>query len=436
MQVSLENTSTLGRRLAVQVPAQSWAEKYREKLKEAAKSVKLDGFRKGHVSQSFLEQRFGRSMRQEAISDTIDKTLKQIFEKRELRVAGQATLEETNMEVLINGKSLDQDLSYAASFEVYPVIDIAPVADILLNKKTAEITEADIETLLNQWRNQLGDWAVVERAAVNGDRVKITYESLLDGQAYEEGKADDIVVELGTAKFIEGFEAGLIGKSAEETVVLDLMFPSDWRLEKLAGKPVQFTIQIKEVSEKQPAALNDEFAKKIHAASASIEDIHQAVRQSIEKRLEQTIQAELREQIVDKVLAVNPFELPQVLVTQEKHNLHAELHQQNGKAVESCEHDHQDLQAKAERRVALGLLLSDIIHKENLTVDNKRVRSRIQEMAESFENKSYIEDMYLRSDKLLQAIQNTVLTEQALDCLIEKATLESSKTTVKELLQW
>jgi trigger factor len=311
------------------------------------------------------------------------------------------------------------------------------VTDIQLIKKTANVSDEDVNTLLQRMQNQLGDWTVVARAAVNGDQVKISYESLLDGQPYEEGKADEIIVELGTARFIEGFETSLIGKAAGETAVLDLHFPSDWRLEKLAGKPVQFTIQIKEVSEKQPAPLDDRFAKKIHATSASMEDIQQAARQSIEKRAEQMIQAELREQMIDKILEANPFELPRALVAQERHSLHMELHQQQGEAAaESCEHNHTDLQAKAERRVALGLLLSDVIHKENLTVDNKRVRSRIQDMAENFENKSYIEDMYLRSEKLLQAIQNAVLTEQALDCLIAKAKLESSEITVKELLQW
>ena len=436
MQVSLENTSTLGRRLAVQVPAANLAVQYREKLSEAAKSVKLDGFRKGHVSHSVLEQRFGKSLRQEVLSKTIEETLQQALTERELRVAGQPTIEETNIEVLITGKSLNQDLTYAASFEVYPVIEIAPVGDIQLIQKTVNITDEDVETRLNQLRNQLGSWVVVTRAAAKGDQVKISYESLLNGQPYEEGKADDITVELGTAKFIEGFEAGLIGKSAGETVVLDLSFPADWRLEKLAGQPVQFTIQIKEVSEKQLAALDDEFAKKIRAASASMEDVQRAVRESIEKHVAQTTQAALREQIVDKILAANPFELPKVLVAQERHNLHTELHQQQGDAAESCEHNHADLQAKAERRVALGLLLSDVIHKENLTVDNKRVRSRIQEMAENFGNSRYIEDMYLQSKQLSQAIENAVLTEQALDSLIAKAQLESSETTVKELLQW
>src|SRR5579871_5001191 len=137
MQVSLENTSTLGRRLAVQVPAANLATKYRAKLSEAAKSVKLDGFRKGHVSQSLLEQRYGLSMRQEVISKTIEETLQQALIERELRVAGQPSIEETNIEVLIKGKALDQDLTYAASFEVYPTIDIAPVTDIQLIKKTA-----------------------------------------------------------------------------------------------------------------------------------------------------------------------------------------------------------------------------------------------------------------------------------------------------------
>jgi trigger factor len=436
MQVSLENTSTLGRRLAVQVPAENLAVQYRVKLSEAAKSVKLDGFRKGHVSHSLLEQRYGLSMRQEVISKTIEDTLQQALVEHELRVAGQPTICDTNIEALIKGKALDQDLIYAASFEVYPTIDITPVADIQLMKKTANITDEDVNTQIMQLRDQLGAWVVIERAAIKGDQVKISYESLLDGEAYEEGKADDIVIELGTAKFIEGFESGLIGKAAGETVVLDLLFPADWRVEKMAGKPVQFTIQIKEVSEKQPAALNDEFAKKIHAASASMENLQQAVRQSIEKRVEQTIQVALREQIVDKILAANPFELPQALVVQEKHNLHTELHQQKGDAAEFCEHNHEDLQAKAERRVALGLLLSDVIHKENLTVDSKRVRSRIQEMAENFGNSRYIEDMYLQSKQLSQAIENAVLTEQALDCLIAKAQIESSEITVKELLQW
>ncbi|MEY3182940.1 MAG: hypothetical protein RLZ35_925 [Pseudomonadota bacterium] len=436
MQVSLESTGALGRRLSVQVPVENLVVKYRAKLSEAAKSVKIDGFRKGHVSQAVVEKRFGTGLRHEVITSTIEETLQKALSEHELRVAGQPNIDETNIEALITGKQLDQDLTYAASFEIYPTIDLTSVTEIHLTKKTATVTDQDVNTAIAQLQNQFGEWVPTERPAAQGDQVLISYNSLLDGQPYDEGKAEDITVELGTERFIAGFEAGLIGKSVGDTVVLDLSFPADWRLEKLAGKPVQFTINVKSVSEKKPAVLDEAFAKKVHAASDSREDIAAAIRSSLEKRISAITQTELREQIVDKLLAASPFELPQVLVNQEKHNLHAEMHQNNQDSANSCTHNHDDLQEKAERRVALGLLLSHVIHKENLRVDPKRVRARIKEMAENFGNNRYIEDMYLRSKELSQAIENAVLTEQVLDHLIAKAKLESSETTVKEILEW
>lgn len=441
MQVSLENTSSLGRRLSVQVPADQVHAGYTERLSKVSQTVRIDGFRQRKVPKTLIEQRLGKQVRQEVISKLIEETLGQALEDHKLRVAGQPNIDELNLDALMEDRAFQKNLEYVASFEVYPVVDVEGLDNLVLEKKSAEITAQDVEDLIEKLRTQMGKWETVERAAKMGDRVVMDYDSTLDGQPYDEGQAKEVSVEIGSNQFIEGFETGLIGKKTGETFTLDLTFPAEWRLESLAGKPVQFTITLKSISEKQPAALDADFAKSVKADSESREDIAKKVRQELEKQLEFKIQDSLREQAIEKALKAKPFDLPQALVLQEKKSLHAELHQQQaqqggGEHAQSCTHEHDGLAEKAAHRVALGLLLTEIIQKENLKVDGQKVRERIHRIAENFGDQRYIEEMYSRSEKLLQSVQNTVLTEQAIDTLVSKAKIQDSPTTVKELLQW
>lgn len=439
MEITLENTSTLGRRLTVQVPAKNLQSRYQVRMKEMAKNARLDGFRAGHVKVEILEQRFGKQLRQEILTKTLEGSLAEALHEKKLQVAGQPSLEPFDADSFMEDQEFKKDLIYTASFEVYPEITLGDLAGITLTKKKVNITEADVQTAIEKIRHHLGTWESSENPIAKGDKVIIDYESTIEGQPYKDSHAKEVLVEVGNSRFIEGFEAGLIGKRQGETVVLDLRFPKEWRLQELADKPVQFTVTITSVSTCRLAPLDEKLAKTIRAASASESDIQTKIRHDLETQCARQIQGELRDQAAEKVLAAVSFELPEALLAQECRFLHQDLHQhQSGDhdSASSCQEEHAGLAEQAKRRVALGLLLGEVIKRNQIQLDKNKLKERLFQMGENFPDSSYIEKIYAQSEALMNSLRQAVLTEQGLDWLVSQLSIQEEPSTVKELLGW
>ena len=429
MQVSVENTSTIGRRLTVNIPAEKVLSEIDQKMREILRTRKLDGFRPGKVPKQLIEQKYGMQIRHEAITKIIETSLPTALQQEALEPAGRPEVERISD---LNEK--DRDLTYVVSFEIFPEFTLADFSAMQIEKFESQVSEVDIDKAIEKLKEQLANWVPVERAAKKGDRVTIDYTSLLNGKPYENSSGQGVVVELGSNGFIEGFEEGLLGATVGETRELDLSFPSDWRFEKLAGKPVHFSVEIKSIEEKQLAELDEQFAKKIGALEATETAIRQKVQENLEKQLESMLKENLKKQALDKLLALNEMELPKALVEHEMALLHEDLHRKMGdKADHGCQHH--GLEEEAKRRVRLSLILRKIIKQENLKPSNEKVKAKIAEVAKSFGNAELIESMYYESKELLAGIQNTVLVEEVIDLILTKASIILKSVTMEEFFK-
>lgn len=427
MQVSVENTSSIGRRLTIQVPAEDVQLEIVKRTNVVRQNGKLPGFRPGKIPEKMIQEKFGSQIRNEAISKIIETTLPSALMDNALEPAGRPEIEEVK-NIAEEGK----DITYVVSFEIYPEVNLPDFKTIEVEKYQVEITEADVDKAMENLRKQMATWTVVNRAAQNGDKLLVDYTSTLNGKPYENNSGKDVTVELGEHVFIEGFEVGLVGTVTGETRELDLHFPKEWRIETLAGQPVHFSIQVKEISEKHLVELDEAFANKIGAESSEVSAIRAKIKENLEKQVAHAIQENMKKNVLSKVLALVDLPLPKALVEREISALHEDLHRRNGnQAHETCHHH--GLEEEAKRRLSLSLVLQKIIKLEKLTLDNEKVHQKISEIAESFGNAEFIEKMYYESKELLSGIQNSVLVEQAVNLILEQASLISKSISVEDL---
>jgi len=425
MQVSVENTSTLGRRLTVSVANDILKKMMQERMDELSQNAKVSGFRPGKVPKQILQQRFGDQVRQDTVGKIIEMSLPEALQQNNLKPAGRPVVEQIE-----NG--LEQDFFYVVSFEIFPTVNLIDFSKIEIEKYQVTLTEKDVDNTLTKLQEQFAEWVVVDRHAKEGDRLIVDYTSTIQGKPYENNSAKDIQVEIGSHVFIEGFEQGLVGVSAGDIRELKLNFPKEWRIQTLAGKPVEFNVHIKAVTEKHIAELNEAFAKRLGAESSEKEVIQQKVRENLERQLSETIKTSLKEQVADALLKMNPIPIPKALVEREAEILHEEMHRRMGDKAETACH-HPDLETQAQKRVALGLILNEVIKNEKLVADETLVKSKIASLAKMFGNADFIESMYDESDELLTQVRHTVLLDQAIDFVVNRCIQRDKVITLDEV---
>ncbi len=423
MMVTVENVSTLGRRLTIKVPITNVQSIIEQKMDDLSTKAKIDGFRQGRVPRKVLDKHYGKEVRKEAYGKVIEQSLPLALEEKDLHPASRPMVERIEE---------GQDLQYVVSFEVFPDIVLSDLSNIQLETYDVIVTESDIDKTIEKLQNQFATWVVVDRPAHLGDRLTIDYQSTLNGKPYENNQGKDVMVILGSQMFIEGFEAGLIGSSAGEEKMLDLHFPNTWRIEKLAGKPVQFKVQIHKVEEKELGDIDEGFAKKIGASTAQIQDIRKKVREGLEAQIEEIKAAKLKENIADALVKLHPLSLPEALVNQEMTAMHEDFHQKRGDRAEGACH-HPDLKPGAEKRVALGLILNKVIVLNNIVPDDVKVRAKIEGLVKHFGNADFLESMYSESEDLLSGVRRAVLIDQAFDWVKNQAKIVVTPTTMEAL---
>lgn len=439
--VSVENTSAIGRRLTVNVPVERLQSEMLQLQQALKKNRQMAGFRPGKIPEKVLHQKFGTQIRQEAIGKVIESTLLAALQEKALEPVGRPEIEQ------IQGSDQpfqisDTALRYVVNFEVLPEIVLPDFSTLVVEECQVDITEADVRKALDKLRDQKATWDPVERKAQWGDTVIVDYTSLSEGKPYAGDHDAHIPVELGKKGFLAGIEEGLVGASAGDIIELDLQFPKDWHIEKLADKPVHFKISVKEVQEKQVPSLDEKFAKRIGTEASAIEAgvetaILAQVRKNLEKHLQYVIREKTKKDAMDKLVALTPLVLPKALLKREISALHEELHRKahnHNTAHDACHHHHDGLEEEARHRVSLSLILGAVIKLENIHLDQTRVDQKISELAAAFGNAGFIEKMYYESKELLSGIQNTVLVEQAMDAILSKATINQKSITAEALL--
>ena len=433
MQVSIETTSGLERRLTVGVPAERVDIEVDSRLQKAAKDVRLPGFRPGKVPMKVMRQRFGQGVRQEVLGEVMSQSFQEAVMQEKLRPAGQPSIEPKNLEA---GK----DLEYVATFEVFPDVDIVEMKDFAVERPVAEVTQDDVDNIIDVFRKQQGSWDTVERAAVDGDKVNINYAGTKDGEPFEGGSAEDSDLELGSGRMIPGFEDGVVGMSAGEEKTLQLSFPDDYHSEELKGAAVEFKVTLNRVLELAPAPLDDELFAKYGVEEGGEEQFRKEVADNMARELKNAIQGKLKQQVMDAVVeAHDAVEVPKALVDQEIGTMRQQMFQQFGGAggqdldLDALLPDEM-FSENAERRVKLGLVMSEFVARNELQADADQVRETIEEMASTYQDPQEVIDYYYSNQEQLSAVESKVLEDQAVEKLLQSANITDKECTYQEAI--
>jgi len=431
MQVSVEITSGLGRRLTIGVPAARVEAEVAARLEKAAKSVRLKGFRQGKVPMKVIQQRFGAGVRQEVLGEVMSQSFYEAVRQEDLKPAGQPTIEPRSL-------SGGRDLEFTATFEVYPEIELIDFGKLSVERPVAEVTEADVDQMIEVLRNQQAAWDKVERAAVTGDRVNIDYAGHRDGVAFEGGSATGSDLLIGSNRMIPGFETGIEGMTAGETRKLQLRFPDDYHAAELKGAEVVFEVRLNSVSEKRLPELDEEFFKRFGVNEGALEGFRSEVRSNMERELKQAVRNKVKARVMNALHERTDLEVPLALVKQEIDALRGQtLRQFGGDAsrFDSSVLPDDMFRSQAERRVALGLLLGEVIRKESMKADPARVRSVVEEMASTYEDPEEVINWYYGNREQLASIEAVVLEDQVIDTILAKAAVREVPCSYEEALR-
>ena len=433
MQVSIETTSGLERRLTVGVPADRVDAEVVNRLKKAAKNVRLPGFRPGKVPMKVMQQRFGAGVRQEVLGEVMSQSFQEAVVQEQLRPAGQPSIEPKSLEA---GK----DLEYVATFEVFPEVEVVEMDGFAVERPVAEVTDEDIDNIVEVFRKQQGNWEAVERAAAEGDRVNISYAGTRDGEAFEGGSAQDSDLELGSGRMIPGFEDGIVGMSAGDEKTLALSFPEDYHNEELKGAEVEFKVNLNRVEEMVPAELNEELFAQYGVEEGGEPQFRKEVGENMARELKNAVDGKVKQQVMDAVVeAHHGLEIPRALIAQEVEALRNQMFQQFGGAAG------QDLDLKsllpddmftenAEKRVKLGLILSELISKYELKADGDKVRAAIEEMASTYQEPEEVINWYYSNQEQLASVESKVLEDQVVEKLLESAKITDRECSYQEAI--
>jgi trigger factor len=433
MQVSIETTSGLERRLTVGVPAERVDVEVDSRLQKAAKNVRLPGFRPGKVPMKVMRQRFGAGVRQEVLGEVMSQSFQEAVVQEKLRPAGHPSIEPKNLEA-------GRDLEYVATFEVFPDVDMVEMKDFDVEKVSAEVTDDDIDNIIDVFRKQQGSWDAVERAAVDGDKVNIDYTGTRDGEEFEGGSAADSDLELGSGRMIPGFEDGIVGMQAGEEKTLELSFPEDYHSEELKGAAVQFKVKLNSVLELNPAPLDEDLFAKYGVEEGGEEQFRKEVGENMARELKNAVHNKLKQQVMDALLdAHQSVEIPKALIEQEIEGMRNQMFQQFGGAggqdldLKSLLPDEM-FQENAERRVKLGLVMAEYIGQQQLKADADKVRDMIEEMASTYQDPEEVINYYYSNQEQLSSVESRVLEDQAVEKLLENANITEKQCSYQEAI--
>lgn len=428
MQVSVENTSVLERRMTVGVPVERIETEVNKRLQQTARRAKVPGFRPGKVPMSVIRQRYEDSARQEALGDLIQATFYEAVVEQKLNPAGQPAVEPKTFE---KGK----DLEYVATFEVFPEFEVTGLDTIAVERLEADVVDTDVDNMLDILRKQNTSFEAVERAAEAGDQLTIDFVGKIDGVEFAGGSAKGTQLVLGSGRMIPGFEDALVGAKAGEEKVINPTFPEDYQNLDLAGKTAEFTVNVTAVAAPKLPELNDDFFALFGIKEGGIDGFRAEVRKNMERELRQAIKSKVKSQVMDGLLAANPIEVPKALLSSEVDRLRVQAVQQFGGNIKPDQLPAELFEEQAKRRVVLGLIVAEVVKQFDLKPDDARVKELITEMASAYQEPEQVISWYYKNDQQMNEVRSVVLEEQVVDTVLQKANVTDKKVSYEEAVK-
>ena len=428
MQVSVETTQGLGRRVTITIAADSIETAVKSELVNVAKKVRIDGFRKGKVPMNVVAQRYGASVRQDVLGELMSRNFIDAIIKEKINPAGAPNY--------VPGEyKQGEDFTYSVEFEVYPEVELKGLESIEVEKPVVSVTDEDVDGMLDTLRKQQANWKEKEGAVDAEDRVTIDFTGSVDGEEFEGGKASDFVLAMGQGRMIPGFEEGVAGHKAGETFTIDVNFPEDYHAENLKGKAAKFEIVLKKVEERELPEFTEEFIKRFGVADGSLAGLRTEVRKNMQRELKGAVRNRVKSQAIDGLVAANDIDVPAALIDGEIDVLKRQAAQRfGGNEKQALELPRELFEEQAKRRVVVGLLLGEVIRTHELKADEDRVKALIEEMASAYEDPSEVIEFYSKNNELMNNMRNVALEEQAVEVVLEKAKVTEKETNFQELM--
>ncbi|MGH8428562.1 MAG: trigger factor [Gammaproteobacteria bacterium] len=431
MQVSVEESGALKRRLSVTIPGENIETEVARRLEGLGKRAKIKGFRPGKAPAKVVRQQYGAAVREDVLEELMRSHYANAVEQENLAPVGEPSFDD--------GKTAnDGSYTFVAELEVYPQFDPQGVDELVLSRPRIEIADADVDEVMQRLRRQKGQWVEIERPAAAGDRVVLDFEGRIEGEPFEGNTEKDMALVLGSHETIPGFEEGLEGITAGAARVLDLEFPRDYRKQDLAGRPVRFEVTTHRIEALELPSLDDAFAVAYGVAEGGLARLRERVRENMTAEAEERIRAELLHGLSDQLVAANSIEVPTALIEDEIVRQKRIALRRFGIAPEERQLSslpREPFADTANRRVRLGLILSRLIEREVFRPDPARVEKRIMEFTADAED-PVAEARKIRTDNgAMRQIEALVLEDMAYDWLLEQATITEEPTGFFEYME-
>ena len=429
MQVSVETTQGLERRLTITVPAATVSKEIDNRLRGLAKTQRIDGFRPGKVPAKVIKKRFGAAVAEEVAGEIMQRNFYEAIVAEKLNLAGAPTLEPAQVKE-------GEDFSFTATLEVYPEFEVAGIEAIAIEKSVSSVTDADVDGMIETLRKQHAEWVVADRAAEANDQVKVDFNGSIDGVEFEGGKAEDFTLAMGQGRMIPGFEEGIVGKSAGEEFTVEVTFPEEYHAENLKGQTASFAIKLNAVEAQELPEINAEFVGKFGVEDGTLESLKAEISKNMSRELEQAIKADTKTKVLDALVAANDIEVPAALVKQEIVTLRQQAMQRFGQMAPQNAPELPDelFTEQASRRVKIGLVLGEFIKVNEITADDARVQDMIASMASAYEDPAEVIAHYKDNEQALENVRNVAVEDQAIDLVLEKASVTEKEVAFEELM--
>lgn len=428
MQHTLSTGNGLERRIEVAIPHTKVAGQVERRLREISRTASLKGFRPGKIPLPVIKQQFGGQVHSDTINELIRESFNEAIDKEKLRPASGPRIEPISLEP-------GTDLKYAAVFEVMPEVAVKPVNELAVDRPTVEVGEADVDAMIESMRRQKVEYRAVEREARNGDRVTVDFQGRLDGTPFPGGEGKDTPFVLGSGRAIADFEAALLGMKAGDSKTVPVKFPENYAAKDLAGKTTEFDLAVKGVEEEVLPEVDDAFAEAFGLHEGGVAKLREEVRASMEREAAEAIRNRLKTQVFEALARENPVELPKSMVDEQVQELQLDLLRRSGREIKDASQlpPREPFEEPARRRVALGLLVGELVRRENLTVDRDRVRTRLDEIAGAYPNADEVRRAYLQNPDALRQIEQSVLEDQVVDWVVGQAKVTDRPVSFAEL---
>jgi trigger factor len=432
MQVVLESPSALERQFTITIPTGDVETEFEAKLAETAKRVRIDGFRPGKVPASVVRQRYGQAIRQEIVSDLMEKSLGQALSEHDVKPIGQPKIDDVKFEE-------GSDFSFKATFEVFPELDPALIDGDEIEQTKCKVGAADIKEMIATLREQRKSWKESARAASKeGDRVTINFEGFIDGEAFEGGKGEDHALVLGSGSMIPGFEDGIVGMKKGDAKDIEVTFPEDYHAENLKGKAATFKIEVTKLERGELPAVDEEFIKAFGVESGDEKDFKAELKEQMERELSLTLKNMNKTKVFDILLEKNgEAPVPEAAIKSEIHALKHQAVERFGGGQQFDPHQLPDelFTEQAERRVRLGILLGATVKKLELQADTDRVRALIDEMAAAYDDPEQVVNFYYSNDENLKQVEALAVEEQVAEKLLESAKVKTIDMSYADVMK-